>query len=230
MIKCNNLEEVKDCFNKLEELGFAFEDDYSFEDRTIVFYSIYEKAFLNNVHFYISKDHNYISYKYFIKLYNKQIKEKESKNKQLDLLVDRNGKVLKINETNLDITVFYFDTDILCIHNGVIGDYVKENSNKVDYYISKEACEKALKRKEIENKLRLLAFELNGNREIDWDDYKDKYKDKYYICYEAQYHLIVSQLTDTYKGMNIYCYSEKFRNKAIELIGEEDLKDYLINC
>ena len=110
-IKCNNIEEVRDCFNKLEELGFAFKDDYSFKDRFLVFYNTYEKAFLNNVHFYISKDHNYINYKYFLKLYNKQIK----KIKETKLVVDKNGKILKVNDFKDKAVVYYFNVENLVV-------------------------------------------------------------------------------------------------------------------
>lgn len=220
VIKCNNLEEVSECLDMLKNLGFeTFHKENSYE---LFVAMTFNNIFTNFTSVEVCLKNNFISFKTFQKIYNKQIKEK-----QPDLLVDKNGKVLKVNNNKKMYTIYFFDSFGEYINDtDKIGKALQDSINYVSYYISKEACEKALKRKEIENKLRLLAFELNRNREIDWSDYKDKY----YICYEAQYHLIVLQLTNTYKGMNIYCYSEKFRNKAIELIGEEDLKDYLINC
>ena len=71
-----------------------------------------------------------------------------------------------------------------------------------------EACEKALKRKETENKLKALAFELNGNKDIDWTNEKDKY----YIYYNLKYNLIRSDIAYDFKDMNIYCSSEYFKD------------------
>ena len=186
-IKCNNIEEVRDCFNKLEELGFAFKDDYSFEDRFLVFYNTYEKAFLNNIHFYISKDHNYINYKYFLKLYNKQIKEKEPEKKQPNLLVDKNGKILKVNDFKDKAVVYYTNLeDLSIIEEGISCKDLKNKLYNRDYFISEEVCQKAEKRNIIRRKLETLAFELNGNKDIDWDNEKDKY----YIYYDLKYNLI----------------------------------------
>ena len=225
-IKCNNVEEVKDCFTKLNELGFDFEDNFDFEDKIIVYYSIYEKAFLNNVHFYISKDHNYISYKYFLKLYNKQIKEK----KEPDLLVDKNGKVLKVNNWNSDRQL-YWNNNIV---TSPLNEWIEDSKNcfyEDDYYITKETCEKAQKRKEIENKLRLLAFELNGNRDITEEEWKNHFIKKCYLYYN--YYNNTIRTGDDNVCINqgsIYCLSKDFKDKAIDLIGEKDLKDYVMNC
>ena len=89
-----------------------------------------------------------------------------------------------------------------------------------------DAFEKAVKRKEIENKLRLLAFELNGNKDIDLNDNKWKY----FIYYDNDNQLITTDSVLDIKDMNILCYSEDFKDKAIELISEEELKNFLINC
>ena len=147
IIKCNNLNEVKDCFNSLHELGFKtdFQDD---KDFNFIAWSVSD-VFCNFETVEVTKDINFIKYKLFLELYKKQIK----KNKQLDLVVDKNGKVLKINNFNSDKKLFIYDTLNkkiwnTCGINSFDQEFWQENLIKLDYYISQEACDKAIKRKE----------------------------------------------------------------------------------
>lgn len=221
VIKCSNLNEVKDCLDKLNEFGFNT-DKYFPDDSIFIFYA--DNVFTGQPRVMLRKQDNIITYEYFLELYKKQIKE----NKQPDLVVDKNGRVLKINNWNSDKKMFFYDTTYNEI-SGTISiskfnkEKIQEKLKNSDYYITYEACEKALKRKNIENKLRLLAFELNGNRDIDWNDNKEKYCIYYNVFCQS---IGVDNITKM-KDMNIYCYSEDFKDKAIKLIGEEDLKDYL---
>lgn len=156
------------------------------------------------------------------------------KENEPDFITDKNGKILKIKNYNSDERMFFYDTINDEIDDTVsINEFDKELLQRelkiIDYYISEKACEKAIKRKEIENKLRLLAFELNGNRDIDWND--KNYKN--YLEYSFVNKLIYTNYQAPEIGAKsnaIYCYSERFKNKAVELIGEKDLRDYLINC
>lgn len=157
----------------------------------------------------------------FLKQYRKE--------SEPDLLVNKNGRVLKVNNLSTCYNVFYYNTDTGAIDNDFMeGSYLIEYINKTDFYNSEKACEKAIKRKEIENKLRLLAFELNGNKDIDWKDNKTKY----FICYSTGYfnNFFQSEIQHVKEQGVIYCYSKNFTDKTVELIGEKDLKDYLINC
>ena len=222
IIKCKNIEEVKDCSNSLHELGFKtdFQDD---KDFNFIAWSVND-VFCNFETVEVTKDINFISYKYFLKLYNKQIK----KSKQPDLLVDKNGKVLKINNLDSNQIIYYYDYNKInqtriCY---TIKEFLNFNLSVMDVYVTQEACEKIIKRKQIEKKLELLAFELNGNRDIDWG----KGEPKYYLYYNIPNKVIDTGWNSYNKQQGgIYCLSENFKNRAIELIGEEDLKDYLIN-
>lgn len=222
IIKCDNLNEVKDCLDKLEELGFKV---FFFNDKEQLIISKLKNnnEFKNYVWVDFYKENYCVNYKTFVKLYNKQIK----KNKP-GLIIDKNGKILKVNNIDKDYKVFIHSTYGNWIDEYVLtGECIAANLLEVDYYVIKEELEKALKRKKIENKLRALAFELNGNKDIDWTDEKLKY----YLAYDSIDKTIFQDNWKVIKSQGtIYCYSFGFRNKAIELIGEEDLKDYLINC
>ena len=229
IIKCNNLNEVKDCFNSLHELGFKtdFQDD---KDFNFIAWSVSD-VFCNFETVEVTKDINFIKYKLFLELYKKQIK----KNKQLDLVVDKNGEVLKINNFNSDKKLFIYDTLNkkiwnTCGINSFDQEFWQENLIKLDYYISEEALKKAVKRKEIENKLNLLAFELNGSRDITEEEWEDGSVSKYFLCFDY-YNMNILQYTNSSSKNQgtIFCISKNFLNKAIKLIGKKDLKDFLIN-
>lgn len=231
IIKCKSQTEVSTCLNMLNDLGF--ETFYEENDckllvaATFITLKLYY-LFTSFETREISSKNNLISFKTFQKLYNKQIE----KNKQPKLLVDKNGKILKVNDFKDKAVVYYTNLeDLSIVEEGISCKDLKNKLYNKDYFISEEACEKALKRKEIENKLQLLAFELNGNRNITEKEWKNIYIDKYYL-----YYLLSNKIIDL--GFNIkskdqgtiFCLSEDFKDKAIELIGEKDLKEYLINC
>ena len=222
IIRCKSQTEVSKCLDMLKDL--EFETFYEESDCKLFIATTFNNIFTNFEAVEVAPKNNFFSFKTFQKLYNKQIEEK----KEPDLLIDKNGKILKVNNNKKMYTIYFFDPFGEYIHNtDRIGKALQDSINYASYYISEEACEKAIKRKEIENKLKALAFELNGNKEIDWDD--DKFKFYLDYCYNDK--TIVQDNWKTIKHQGtIYCYSYEFKNKAINLIGEEDLKKYLINC
>ena len=85
IIRCKSQTEVSKCLHMLKDLGFETfyeENDYelfvAFTDNNI---------FTNFKAIAVAPENNFVSFKTFQKLYNKQIKEK----KQSDLVVNKNG-------------------------------------------------------------------------------------------------------------------------------------------
>ena len=227
IIRCYDHEQVQDVLNKLSGLGYTTE--FNETSGNTVCYNDDNECFFNVHIAALQSDSIVIWYKRFLKIFEKQ---KEKLKKEPDLIIDKNEKILKVNNENKDHDVFYYDTNIEKI-NEVFrkGLYLAEAIKNTDFYTSFKACEKALKRKEIENKLRLLAFKLNGNRDISKEEWKDYKIEKYYLYFNEYETTIKYGVNDIRKNQgSIYCLSQDFRNKAIELIGEENLKDYLINC
>lgn len=223
VVKCKNLKEVKDCLNKLKELGLEVKKMNEYNSCLIVSSTVpYRLYFSNYKTPVIDINKNIASYDYFLKLYKKQ------KSKQDDLVVNKNGKILQKDYLkDYKNNIFYFNTEKNIVDEVSASSlFVDERFNNIDFYTSKKACEKAIKRKEIENKLRMLAFKLNEDMDIDYNNKEWKY----YIHYDYEKGEISTDNVLDIKDMNIYCYSEQFVHKAIKLIGEEDLKDYLINC
>lgn len=221
IIRCYDHEQVKDVLDKLTDLGYKteFQEEYG----NIISFEKYKKSYINTDFVALDEKSIVVRYKRFIKIYERQ---KEKLKKEPDLLIDKNKKILKVNDIDKTYHVFYYDNN-LNRNYGIDfkGLFLAEDINKIDFYTSLEALEKALKRKEIENKLRLLAFKLNGNKDIDWDNEKWKY----FIYYDSKNNSIETDSILIVKDMNIYCSSENFKDKAIELIGKEELKEYLIN-
>lgn len=222
IVRCYDHEQVKDVLNKLNELGYKTK--FHEENGNIICFKNYKECFINIDAAALDEKSIVIWYKRFIKIYERQ---KEKLKKEPDLLVNKNGKILKINNIDKEYHVFYYDNN-LDKNNGIdfSGSFLAEDMKKTDFYTSLEALEKALKRKEVENKLRALAFELNGNEDIDCTDNKTKYHLECFCDRKtiSQGYFVVTKIQGT-----ICCYSEDFKDKAIELIGEEDLKDYLMN-
>ena len=222
IIRCKSQTEVSKCLDMLKDLGF--ETFYEENDYELFVTMTLNNLFTNFEAVEVGSKNNFISFKTFQKLYNKQIEERRP-----DLLIDKNGKILKVNNNKKMYTIYFFDPYGEYIHNiDRTGKALQDSINYASYYISEEACEKALKRKEIENKLKALAFQLNGNKDIDWDD--DKFK--FYLDYCTGYTKTISK--DSWKTIKhqgtIYSYSKDFVDEAIKLIGEENLKEYLTNC
>lgn len=232
IIQCKNLEQINDCLNKLGELGYNHtnysEDNGSHIKSKFVFYKRSFEGFDANENLCINVRNQIIQYKTFLRLYNKKM-NKETK---LKIIVNKNGKILKKDFLeNYKKNIFYFNTEKNIVDEvPASGLFVDERFDSINFYINKEACEKAIERKEIENKLRLLAFELNGNRDITKEDWENADLDKYYLTYGYSIKQIVRCYDDIYRNQGtIYCLSPYFKVKAIKEIGKKKLEDYLIN-
>lgn len=91
-----------------------------------------------------------------------------------------------------------------------------------NYFKTREQGLKALKKLKTYNQLKDLAEKLNKGEKIDWEDSKDKY----YIEYEPQDDSLDDNSNISYKKLgNIYCLNDDFLDEAIEVIGEDNLKD-----
>lgn len=234
IIKCNSLDEAEDCLDKIEEhFGYDIykpneEDKKDYEKGAL--FVFFNKCldgtygcFLYKKRTFVEVDNIFINYKDFLELYE----EEKKRPKEKDIIINKTGRIMKVNPGNKN-TVFYGISNNKVCDMPVRFIYEKQAIVKeFACYISEEACEKALKRQETENKLKALAFELNGNKDIDWDD--DRYKYCLVYCYKDK---TIDE--DSWKHLQfqgtIHCYSKDFKDKAIELIGEEDLREYLINC
>ena len=228
VVKCKNLKEVKDCLNKLKELGLEVKKMNEYNSCLIVSSTVPCRLYFSNYETpVIDINKNIASYDYFLKLYKKQ------KSKQHDLVVNKNGKILQKDYLkDYKNNIFYFNTEKNIVDEVSASSlFVDERFDNIDFYTSEKACKKALKHKEIENKLRALAFDLNGSRDITEEEWKDYDIKKYFLLVNC----VCMDIRQSYEDIvmyhgSIFCLSEKFVDKAIELIGEEDLKDYLINC
>ena len=229
IIRCKSQTEVCTCLDMLKDLGF--ETFYEKNDYELFVAVILNNLFTNFEAVEVGSKNNFISFKTFQKLYNKQIEERRP-----DLVVDKNRKILKVNNLDKEYDIFVHSSYDDCVEEYLFdGDYIAKHLNTVDYYTSREACEKALKRKEIENKLRMVAETLNNQVKHMYSLFETNIP-KYSISIEYT-RFLETKLRCYMCGNNfiqhqgtIYCLDENFLNKAIELIGEEDLKDYLINC
>lgn len=101
-------------------------------------------------------------------------------------------------------------------------DYAYKTNN---CFKTEKEAKQHLNNIETEIELRQLAEELNDDEKIDWEN---ENQSKYYLTYDYLENTIYQQWEDTNKtAKNIYCLDEKFKDKAIEEIGEEKLKKYL---
>lgn len=108
------------------------------------------------------------------------------------------------------------------------------NNSKLDNYryylnICFRTTEEAKQHQEniiTEVELRQLAEELNNGGKIDW---KDTEQEKYYLYYDSEDEEIYTDYTYMAKfPKQIYCLDGNFKERAIEQIGEEKLKNYLM--
>lgn len=97
-----------------------------------------------------------------------------------------------------------------------------------NYYFSKEEAEKEVEKMKIRAKLKRLAerlnFEKTGKKEITEEEWKNTGIQKHFIIYHVSDDDLLSNLHVIVKTSNIYCLDKNFLKKAIEEIGEEELK------
>lgn len=117
-------------------------------------------------------------------------------------------------------------------------DYSISNNNDIEEkeerisigncYPTQEAAEKALERKKIRRQLEEIAARLNKGREIDWKNFG---QNKYSLFYDWHREIIdFYTVCKSQEESTIYCLDEKFKDIAIQEIGEERLKEYLKEC
>lgn len=214
-IKCNTQEEVIDCLKKLTGLGFN--TDYSCHGgNNFIEYKSYCKTFSNTNMIALHADDLLLSYKEFLEKYDIQP----------TIVFDRAGRILEIVNSLSEESVFYYN------YNEIIETRVCDlkdlnfNLDFVDLYISRETCERAIKRKETEHKLRKLAYKLNGNRDASW---VDDTVQKHHLQLLPEKDSISDSSDWSFKAEGIYCYSKYFAEEAKKAIGVHELRDYLRN-
>lgn len=77
----------------------------------------------------------------------------------------------------------------------------------------------------LETKRLLMVFADEHNEDIDWKDYNQF---KYSIYYNYEYDKLNVMSTDSIRKKDIYFSSEEIAEQAIEEIGEERIKKYLL--
>ena len=231
-IVCRNQEQVKNCLNYLEQLGFDVEDfTGNYEGGNIVYWEKYHfiySAILDSsltIEFYNKK---------FIKTLQKFIKEKEEKEekeevKTKDYEVAEDGRIIKINNYEVNEEIFFNDWNL----RGRSGIEInKITVTFADYalkyglaYATEEARDRAMFKLEIETKLKNIAEKLNAGRKIDWED---KRQPKFNINYDfIDYKKMYCNVNRHYKSQGtIYCLDENFLEVAKQEIGEENLIKY----
>lgn len=207
-IICTNTDEIKECLDILEKLGFEIVKTIYCEE-IIVKYN-------NNDYFYstdtIEIDNKNINFYQFKKYTKKFLKEKE---KQLpDFEVASDGRITKIN--NWDSKEFNFLLQNINLDKNDI-----ENLMQLGLIYQNKFLEKEREKQEIYIKLKNLAERLNKGQKIDWDNKKQK---KYFIYYDYN----KKKLKEGYNNMcknqgTIYCVDIYFLDIVKKEIGEENL-------
>lgn len=238
-IVCRNQEQVKDCLDYLEQLGFNV-FHFRFDYCCIIFYE-------NNLYSFCVSDtiHSDLIIEYynkkFVKTLQKFIKEKEEKGqvkeeeKVKDFEVASDGRVIKINNKESEKQIFVVYDEAYNYDY----EYYKENGMKIvdmaqnylDFivkygiaYATKEARDRALFKIEIETKLKNIAERLNNGRKIDW---KNEKQVKYSIFYNSDDGSLYGWNNMYAKETGqIYCLDENFLNVAKKEIGEDKLIKY----
>lgn len=100
-----------------------------------------------------------------------------------------------------------------------------------NYFETKEEGEAELDRVITHRRLQKIANRLNGGKEIDWSN---RYQVKYSIaaCYDEttkEYTLVQSEAFTDVRADAIYCLRCTFLDLAIQDIGEEELKEFVLN-
>ena len=103
-------------------------------------------------------------------------------------------------------------------------DFRYETGN---YFNSKEELEDYIEKIKIRTKLERLAIKLNGGEKIDWNN---TLTTKYKISYDFERGSFDQETNKCWREQGvIYCYKRNFLEKAIEEIGEDNLKKLFEN-
>lgn len=237
-IVCRNKQDIENCLNMLEELGFEVRNNDN--QYKVIFYREYSDMFENDIRLECKKD-TYFFNKKFIKILKKLINEKkEKKEKVEDIEVASDGRVMEINNYKCKECLSFLAIDF---NNENIDDpvgnanetlYCNYDSEEMGFYRllkygllfkNDEALDRHLFKLEIETKLKNIAERLNNGRKIDWED---KRQSKFSISYDfIDYKKIYCSLSCHYKSQGtIYCLDKHFLDVAKKEIGEENLIKY----
>lgn len=220
-IICINDKEIKECFDLLEKLGFKIDKRLLATFSVFINFNKTQNIFLNTKKLESNFDKNITFYE-FKKLAKKFLKEEKEK-KLEDFEVASDGRITKINNWESGKKVFLiFDNDNVI--NGFKQSFLETYIKLGLIYATEETRDKAKFKLEIETKLKNIAERLNNGEKIDWEIVE---KNKYYILYDFTNNCLRSGSCYAWKEIStIDCLSNKFLNKAIKEIGEENLIKY----
>lgn len=218
-IICTNTDEVKECLDILEQLGFKIVETIYCEERIV--------KYNNNDYFYSSdtietdyKDINFCNFKKQTKKFLKE-KEKKAKEELPDFEVAEDGRIIKINNYKSNKIIYIVGNNDYQIYL-FTNDFMQNNFIDLGRAFNSEKTKnKAIEKQKIYIKLKNLAERLNNGKKLNWNDIDE---DKYYIYYDYAN----EELREEYNNLNqnqgtIYCLDENFLEIAKKEIGEENL-------
>lgn len=207
-IICTNTEEVEECLDILEKLGFKTDKEKIYSNSRIV-KSIGKDFFSTCI---IERDYKDINFYQFKKQTKKFLKEKE---KQLpDFEVASDGRITKINNWNSEN--FNFLLQNINLNKNDI-----ENLMQLGLIYQNKFLEKATEKQKIYTQLKNLAERLNNGEKFDWNNSMQR---KYCLCYNYEDKELSQEFIFYLRQINeIYCLDENFLEIAKKEIGEENL-------
>ena len=224
-IVCKKIDQVEDCYNHLEQLGFKV----SYYGGEGFFFIIrYNDELSGFSNYGTMAGDKYIEFynKKLIKTIQKFLKEKQEKKE--DFEVAKDGRITKVNNYSSEQIIYVvFDYR----HNKEGCEIYNLNPSFLDFaskygliYATKEARDKAMFKLEIETKLKNIAERLNNSRKIDWED---RDQNKYEIFYDYIRKKIECRAFCYCKDQGIiYCLDKNFLNVAKQEIGVDNLIKY----
>ena len=228
-IICKNQEQVKNCLNYLEQLGFDVEDftDY-YDGCNIVLWGEHSEKFVFSdilkgkitIEFYNKK---------LVKTLQKLIKEKEKQEKVKDFEVAEDGRIIKVNNwmSKKQIFLLFIRDKAAGTINRFSQDCLIKYVNLGLVYSTEEARDRAMFKLEIETKLKNIAERLNNGGKIDWED---EDQTKFIILYNYRSKILgLLDLYGVYRWKyqgGIYCLDKNFLDVAKQEIGEDNLIKY----
>ena len=226
-IVCRKIDQVEDCYNHLEQLGFKV----SYYGREGYFFIIrYSDELSGFSNYHTMAGNKYIEFynKKLVKTLQKFIKEKGKQEKVKDFEVAEEGRIIKINNYSSEQVIY-----VACDYNHIREGYEIFNLNPtfLDFtlkygllFLTKEARDKAVFKMEIETKLKNIAERLNEGRKIDWEDGA---QEKFHIYYNYDKKILewYVRFFNNVQGA-IFCLDQNFLDVAKQEIGEDNLIKY----
>ena len=118
---------------------------------------------------------------------------------------------------------YYFINNVLDIDGSTEDNCLIDDKRHklMNYFATREEAQKVANKIKTYIELKQLAEELNGDEEIDW---KDGTQGKYHIYY-CQKEEFYTERNTINNNFGVYCLDANFKDKALEQIGEERLKE-----